>query len=89
MNFACMHSMFLSNYLMNSERSSIEEFGFGFFMLLGTLASYFLLTTVFPPNFTNASTCSSVHSSSFRDRTCGYVKSFLEFYRYIIFYEKK
>ena len=65
---------FSSNYLIKSERSSMEECGFGFFMWLGRQASYFLLITVFPPNFTNASTCSSVHSSSFSDRTYNNVK---------------
>lgn len=47
----------------------MEECGFGFLMLLGMQASYFLFNSVFPPNFANASTCSSVHSSSFNDRT--------------------
>lgn len=76
MDYVCMCvCTCFSSYLIKSERSSMDEFGFGFFMLLGRQASYFILITVFPPNFTNASTCSSVHSSSFSDRTYGNVKS--------------
>lgn len=64
-----MFSNFSLHYLMKSKRSSIDESGFGFLRFTGTQASYFLFASTFPPIATKVSTCSSVHSSSFKDRT--------------------
>lgn len=63
------------NYLIKSARSSMEEFGFGFFIWLGMQDSYFLFSTAFPPKLSSTSTCSSVHWSSFSDRTYNSIQS--------------
>lgn len=56
-------------HLMKSFRSSLLESGLGFFDWSMLQASNLWFTAVFPPYPTSMSTWSSVHSSSFTDRT--------------------
>lgn len=58
------------NYLIKSARSSAVQSGLGFLIPPGMVASYFSFAVAFPPEFISVSTCSSVQSSSFTDKTC-------------------
>lgn len=69
MHCLCDEENARKRYLIKSWRSSAEESGFGLVQLWGMLASYLVLTAIFPPIALKLFTSSSVHSSSFTDTT--------------------